>query len=152
MLRRAQGVAASQRRRQSAPQPEGGGCLRRPESGDASARHGPSGVARAAEEIVRSGKATALVIVAPPRTPAELRATLHPNVKRHIIAEIPKDLTKLAVRELEKHVVEALRLPCDSAPRSQGCNARRLDVLVTRLGGLAPLAARQKRANRLPSE
>ncbi|MTV15457.1 MULTISPECIES: host attachment protein [Bradyrhizobium] len=68
-------------------------------------------VARAAEEIVRSGKATALVIVAPPRTLAELRTTLHPDVKRHIIAEIPKDLTKLAVREIEKHVVEALALP-----------------------------------------
>lgn len=65
-------------------------------------------VARAAEDLVRSGKATAFVIVAPPRTLAQLRATLAPDVKRCIIAEIPKDLTRLPVGEIEKHVVEAL--------------------------------------------
>ncbi|UGY17891.1 host attachment protein [Bradyrhizobium septentrionale] len=65
-------------------------------------------VARAAEDIVRRGKATAFVIVAPPRTLAQLRATLAPDVKRQIIAEIPRDLTRLPVGEIEKHVVEAL--------------------------------------------
>lgn len=65
-------------------------------------------VARASEAIVRSGRATALVIVAPPRTLAQLRATLAPDVKRHIIAEIAKDLTRLPVAEIEKHIVEAL--------------------------------------------
>ncbi|PDT75798.1 host attachment protein [Bradyrhizobium sp. C9] len=65
-------------------------------------------VARAAETMVRSGRATVLVIVAPPRTLAQLRATLAPDVRRCIIAEIPKDLTKHAVREIEEHIVEAL--------------------------------------------
>ena len=68
-------------------------------------------VARAAETIVRSGRATALVIVAPPRTLAQLRATLAPDVRRHIIAELPKDLTRLPVGEIEKHIVEAPASP-----------------------------------------
>ncbi|MGY3691692.1 protein required for attachment to host cells [Bradyrhizobium sp. USDA 3240] len=68
-------------------------------------------VARAAEEIVRSGKAIALVIVAPPRTLAQLRATLAPDVRRYIIAEIPKDLTKRPVGEIEEHIMDALASP-----------------------------------------
>ncbi|NWL75236.1 host attachment protein, partial [Bradyrhizobium elkanii] len=57
-------------------------------------------IARAAEEIVRR-RTTAFVIAAPPRTLAQLRATLATDVKRHIIAEIPKDLTRLPVGEIE---------------------------------------------------
>ena len=68
-------------------------------------------IARAAEEIVRSGRTTAFVIAAPPRTLAQLRATLATDVKRHIIAEIPKDLTRLPVGEIERHIVEALASP-----------------------------------------
>ncbi|NWL44284.1 host attachment protein, partial [Bradyrhizobium elkanii] len=33
------------------------------------------------------------------------------DVKRHIIAEIPKDLTRLPVGEIERHIVEALASP-----------------------------------------
>ncbi|QOZ28514.1 host attachment protein [Bradyrhizobium sp. CCBAU 51753] len=68
-------------------------------------------LARAAEEIVRSRKATALVIVAPPRTLAEFRSTLHPEVKRHVIVEIAKDLTRLSVSEIERHILDALASP-----------------------------------------
>jgi protein required for attachment to host cells len=67
-------------------------------------------IARAAEEIVRR-RTTAFVIAAPPRTLAQLRATLATDVKRHIIAEIPKDLTRLPVGEIERHIVEALASP-----------------------------------------
>jgi protein required for attachment to host cells len=43
-----------------------------------------------------------LVIVAPPKTLAELRRALPDNVKRHIIAEVDKDLTKHPVYEIER--------------------------------------------------
>ena len=62
-------------------------------------------VTAAAEEIVRSRKAKALVVVAPPRTLAELRLAFHPDVKRHILAEFDKDLTKHPVGEIERHLV-----------------------------------------------
>jgi len=62
-------------------------------------------VAAAMERLVREHKAHALVIVAPPRTLADLRQSFHPDVKRLIIAEIDKDLTKHPVGEIEKHLV-----------------------------------------------
>jgi protein required for attachment to host cells len=65
-------------------------------------------VAAAVELAVRRGTANALLIVAPPRTLAELRTAFHSDVKRHIVAEIAKDLTKHPVWEIEKHVVAAL--------------------------------------------
>jgi protein required for attachment to host cells len=51
-------------------------------------------IAAAMEQVVRERKAKALVIVAPPRTLADLRRAVHPDVKERIIAEIGKDLTK----------------------------------------------------------
>ncbi|BBC02984.1 protein required for attachment to host cells [Bradyrhizobium elkanii] len=63
-------------------------------------------VAAAAEQLLRSGSAKMFVIVAPPRTLAELRMALHADVYRHVVAEIPKDLTKLPVWEIEKHLLE----------------------------------------------
>ncbi|UFX44486.1 host attachment protein [Bradyrhizobium sp. 41S5] len=63
-------------------------------------------VAQAAERIVRNGNVKALIIVAPPRTLAELRTVLHPDVKHHVVAEIAKDLTKLPIWEIEKHLLE----------------------------------------------
>ncbi|TAI67679.1 host attachment family protein [Bradyrhizobium sp. Leo170] len=62
-------------------------------------------VAAAAEQVIRSGKAKALVVVAPPRTLAELRVAFHADVKRHILAEFDKDLTKHPVGEIERHLV-----------------------------------------------
>jgi protein required for attachment to host cells len=61
-------------------------------------------VAAALEQLVRERKAHALVIVAPPRTLADLRQSFHPDVKRLIIAEIDKDLTKHPVGDIEKHL------------------------------------------------
>jgi protein required for attachment to host cells len=57
------------------------------------------------EQLVRERNAKALVVVAPPRTLAELRHSFHDDVKSRIIVEIDKDLTKHPVGEIEKHLV-----------------------------------------------
>jgi protein required for attachment to host cells len=62
-------------------------------------------VGAAIEQLVREGNAEALVVAAPPRTLAELRHSFHADVKRRIIAEIDKDLTKHPVGKIEKHLV-----------------------------------------------
>jgi protein required for attachment to host cells len=62
-------------------------------------------VAAAMERLVHERGAKALVVAAPPRTLAELRHSFHADVKRRIIAEIDKDLTKHPVGEIEKHLV-----------------------------------------------
>jgi protein required for attachment to host cells len=61
-------------------------------------------VAAALESVVRERKVKTLVIVAPPRTLAELRRVIHADVKKCIVAEIDKDLTKQPVYEIEKHL------------------------------------------------
>lgn len=61
-------------------------------------------VASAMEDVVRSRKAPALVIVAPPRTLADIRAALHADVASRVIAEINKDLTRHPVSDIEKHL------------------------------------------------
>jgi protein required for attachment to host cells len=63
---------------------------------------------RIADEInnmVRAGSIKALVIVAPPRTLAELRRDMADEVKAVIVAEIDKDLVKHPIIEIEKMVV-----------------------------------------------
>lgn len=61
-------------------------------------------VAAAMEQVVRAGKVKALIVVAPPRTLADLRSAFHADVKACVIAEINKDLTKEPVWEIEKHL------------------------------------------------
>jgi protein required for attachment to host cells len=61
-------------------------------------------VAAAMEGLVRERKVKVLVVVAPPRTLADLRFAFHSDVKKRIIAEINKDLTKHPVLEIEKHL------------------------------------------------
>ena len=68
-------------------------------------RHFVREVAAALEKVVRERKIKALVVAAPPRTLSELRQAFHSDVKSRIIAEIDKDLTKLPVYEIEKHLV-----------------------------------------------
>jgi protein required for attachment to host cells len=57
-------------------------------------------VASAMEQLVRADDVKAIVIVAPPRALAELRLTLHPDIKKRISAEVEKDLTKHTVWEI----------------------------------------------------
>jgi protein required for attachment to host cells len=61
-------------------------------------------VAAAIEKLVRAERVKALVIVAPPRTLAQLRRAFHVDVKKRIIAEVDKDLTKHPISEIEKHL------------------------------------------------
>lgn len=61
-------------------------------------------IAAALQRIVRERKVKALVVVAPPRTLAELRRAFHSEVKSRIVAEIDKDLTKQPIYEIEKHL------------------------------------------------
>ncbi|HEY0853008.1 MAG TPA: host attachment protein [Bradyrhizobium sp.] len=61
-------------------------------------------VAGAMEQVMRERKVPALVIVAPPRTLADLRSALHADVAARVIAEINKDLTRHPVGEIEKHL------------------------------------------------
>jgi protein required for attachment to host cells len=61
-------------------------------------------VATAMEQLVRERKVKALVVVAPPRTLADLRSAFHSDIKSRIIAEIDRDLTKHPVHEIEKHL------------------------------------------------
>jgi protein required for attachment to host cells len=61
-------------------------------------------VAAALEKVVRERGAEALVVVAPPRTLADLRKAFHDDVKKKIVAEIDKDLTKHPVYDIEKHL------------------------------------------------
>ena len=62
-------------------------------------------VAGALEKVVRDKHVGALVVVAPARTLAELRTAFHADVKKRIVAEIDKDLTKHPVHEIEKHLL-----------------------------------------------
>lgn len=57
------------------------------------------------EAIVRERAAPALVIAAPARTLADLRRSLHADVKAKVRAEIDKDLTNIPVWDIEKHIV-----------------------------------------------
>ena len=63
-------------------------------------------VAAALEDMVRQQGVTALVVVAPPRTLADLRQAFHADVKKRIVAEIGKDLTKHPVGEIETHLLK----------------------------------------------
>ncbi len=65
-------------------------------------------VTEALEKLVRARGAPALVVVAPPRALADLRAAMHADVKARVVAEINKDLTKQPVWEIEKHVMAEL--------------------------------------------
>jgi protein required for attachment to host cells len=59
------------------------------------------------EEVVRTRKVPALVVVAPPKTLADLRSAFHADVQARIIAEVNKDLTRHPVGDIEKHLTVA---------------------------------------------
>lgn len=64
-------------------------------------------VAAAMEQVVRTRKVPALIVVAPPKTLADLRGAFHDDVKSRVIAEINKDLTKHPIGEIENHLTNA---------------------------------------------
>ena len=61
-------------------------------------------VASVLERIVHERKVEALIVIAPPRALADLRKAFHADVKKKIVAEIDKDLTKHPVYDIEKHL------------------------------------------------
>jgi protein required for attachment to host cells len=64
-------------------------------------------VAAALRHTLRERGVEHLVVVAPPRALADLRKAFHPDVKKKIIAEIDKDLTKHPLDQIEKHLAAA---------------------------------------------
>ena len=64
-------------------------------------------VAAMLERTVRERGVETLIVVAPPRALADLRKAFHPEVKKRIIAEIDKDLTKHPIDQIEKHLASA---------------------------------------------
>jgi protein required for attachment to host cells len=64
-------------------------------------------VAATMEQLVRAGKVPALVVVAPPKTLADLRSAFHADVKARVIAEINKDLTGHSIIQIERHLTGA---------------------------------------------
>ena len=61
-------------------------------------------IAGAMEELVRAKKVKTILVVAPPRTLADLRQACHADVRSKIVAEIGKDLTKHPTADIEKHL------------------------------------------------
>lgn len=61
-------------------------------------------VATAMEGLVRTQGIEKIIIVAPPRTLADLRQAFHASVKGKIIAEVGKDLTSDPVGQIQKHL------------------------------------------------
>jgi protein required for attachment to host cells len=61
-------------------------------------------VAAAMEQMIRVSNVKALIVVAPPRTLAELRDAFHSVVKACVLAQINKDLTKHPIAEIKKRL------------------------------------------------
>ncbi len=59
-------------------------------------------IVRGLSGIVAAGRVKALIVVAPPRTLADLRTEMPHDVEALVVAEIDKDLTKHPVYEIEK--------------------------------------------------
>ena len=64
-------------------------------------------VAATMEQLVRARKVPALVVVAPPKTLADLRSAFHADVKARVIAEIDKNLTGHSIMQIERHLTSA---------------------------------------------
>jgi protein required for attachment to host cells len=62
-------------------------------------------VAAAAAELVRATKPTQFIVIAPPKTLADLRNMFSADVEALVVAEIDKNLTHLSVGEIEKYLV-----------------------------------------------
>ena len=63
-------------------------------------------VAAAMEKLARAKEVKTVIVVAPPRTLADLRQAFHADVRTKIVAEIGKDLTKHSTADIEKHLFE----------------------------------------------
>lgn len=57
-------------------------------------------------KYAHEGRFKSLVLVAPPHVLGDLRKELHPEVASRVIAEVPKDLTKHPVDQIEALVLQ----------------------------------------------
>jgi len=64
-------------------------------------------VGEAMERLVRERNVKTLVIVAPPRTLADLRQELAADIRDRVVAEINKDLTRHPMDDIEAHLAAA---------------------------------------------
>jgi protein required for attachment to host cells len=64
-------------------------------------------VAETVNQAHQAAKLKSLIVVAPPRTLADLRQALSDEVKGAVVAEIDKDLTHHPVYEIERHLTGA---------------------------------------------
>jgi protein required for attachment to host cells len=67
-------------------------------------QHFLTDLVRKLDAAVTAGDAKAIVIVAPPRALGVIRQTYSPRLKEALRAEIDKDLVKMPVHEIEKHL------------------------------------------------
>ena len=56
---------------------------------------------------VKAGRTKSIVLVAPPRALGVLRPTYSHDLRKAVLAEIDKDLVKLPLHEIEKHLAAA---------------------------------------------
>lgn len=61
-------------------------------------------IATALDRLTQESRAERVVIVAPPRTLADLRRSYSPAVEKRIVAEIAKDLTGLTVSDISRYL------------------------------------------------
>lgn len=61
-------------------------------------------IATALDRLLQESRADRVVIVAPPRTLADLRRSFSPAVEKRIVAEIAKDLTGLTVSDISQYL------------------------------------------------
>lgn len=62
------------------------------------------GIARQLDVLLAAGEVRSIVVVAPPRALGVLRRAYSPALRRAIRSEIDKDLVKMPVYEIEKHL------------------------------------------------
>jgi protein required for attachment to host cells len=63
-------------------------------------------IAETVQKTHHKAKLKSLIVVAPPRTLADLRHALSDEVRHLVVAEIDKDLTHHPVYEIERHLTE----------------------------------------------
>ena len=56
------------------------------------------------DEICRNERVNALIVIAPPKTLADFRAAFSERLRKLVIRELNKDLTKHPVHEIERHL------------------------------------------------
>jgi protein required for attachment to host cells len=67
-------------------------------------------VAKRINDACQRGEFGSLVLVAPPQTLGELRNALDKAARSKVIAELDKDLTKVAIHDLSEHIEGIIRL------------------------------------------